>query len=210
MDDQTAGAPASRRERDVFAFDRADRWSLAVVLGLVSIVAAVTTVVGPLAGWAKGEALRVPFFSEVDVPALSGTGLGHGLGEYDLIIPDPTTAQRLLDLVPGLAWLALVVAACWLVLRVMGDVGRADPFQLRNVRRLRQLAALLAIGWPVLWIAQATIAFAILTDLDLGDVGPRAMVTFPLLPVLVGLVVALLAEAFKAGIRLREDVDGLV
>ena len=30
------------------------------------------------------------------------------------------------------------------------------------------------------------------------------------MPMLAGLVVAMLAEAFKAGSRLRDDVDGLV
>ncbi|MEZ5094834.1 MAG: DUF2975 domain-containing protein [Nocardioides sp.] len=209
-DAMPAPPSTARKGRDWLTFDRYDRWGLAGLLGLISVGAVAAYVVAPLARWASGSGLRVPFFSEVDVPALEGTGLRHGLGDYHVVIPDPTAGQRLLDLLPGLGWLALALACCWLVLRVMGDIGRGDPFQPGNVRRLRLLAALLVLGWPVVASLEAMTAFAILAELDLEGVGPRAAFTFPLLPMLVGVVVALLAEAFKAGSRLRDDVDGLV
>jgi hypothetical protein len=210
MTTPTTGATTPRDKRDRLAFDRYDRWGLAALLALISVGAVMAYVVGPLVAWAQGGELRVPFFSKIEVPVLDGTGLGHGLGDYDVIIPDPTNQQRVLDLLPGLAWLLLIVAGCWIVLRVMGAIGRGDPFQPRNVSRLRALAVLLVIGWPVVASLQAVVAFAILADLDLEEVGPRAAFTLPVLPILVGLVVALLAQAFKVGSRLRDDVDGLV
>lgn len=208
MSTPTDGAAAPTPRRDVLAFDRYDRWGLAALLGLVAVGAVATTVVRPLVGWAQEGDVSVPLISDIEVPALDGTGLRHGPGDYDVIIQDPTVGQRVLDLLPGLGWLVLVVVGCWIVLKVMGDIGRGDPFQPRNVRRMRALAVLLVIGWPVLAALQAMASFAITTDLGLGDLGQTF--TFPFLPMLVGLVVALLAEAFKAGSRLRDDVDGLV
>ncbi len=203
-------AAAATPRRDLLAFDRADRWGLAALLGLVSAGAFVGHVVVPLVGWASGGSLRVPFFSPVVVPALEGTGVGHGEADYDVVIAGPSVGMRLLDLLTGLVWLALVAAGCWLLLRVLTDIGRGDPFRPGNVRRLRAIAGLLVVGWPVAAGLQSVVAVALLADVDLGDLGPRATFTLPLVPMLVGLTVALLAEAFRAGSRLRDDVDGLV
>ena len=208
-----ASAPRSAESgtrRDWLAFDRTDRVGPAALVVLVVLGAVGTWVLAPLAGWTSGDALRVPFFSEVEVPGLDGTGLGHRDAGYDLVVPDPTSGQRLLDLLPGLGYVVIVALAGYLVLRVMGDIGRGDPFRPANVRRLRMLAALLAFGWPVVFFAEMTCRFTILTGLDLGDLGPRAVIALPLPIMLVGVVIALVAEAFKAGSRLRDDVDGLV
>ncbi|MFN8192229.1 MAG: DUF2975 domain-containing protein [Nocardioidaceae bacterium] len=196
--------------RDWLAFGRSDRIGLVALLVAVVLGAAVTWLVVPLMGWVRGRALAIPFTSAVDVPGLDGTGLRWRDASYDLLVDDPTTRQRVLDLLPGLGYLLLVVAACWLVLRLIGDIGRDDPFPAHNVRRLRALAALLALGWPVAFFAEVTCRFVILTGLDLGDLGPRASFTIPVVAIVTGTAVALLAEAFKAGSRLRDDVDGLV
>ncbi len=208
MSTQTSGTAARKPKRDLLTFDRHDRWGLAALLGLASLGAVATTVVTPLVGWLQGGDLRVPFSSDIAVPVLDGMGLQHGPGDYDLIIPDPTATQRILDLIPGLGWLALIVAGCWILLRVMGDIGRGDPFAPDNVRRLRVLAVLVAIGWPVLAGLRFIASFVITTGLGLGNIG--LAFTVPFVPLVVGVVVALLAEAFKAGSRLRDDVDGLV
>ncbi|QIM22609.1 DUF2975 domain-containing protein [Phycicoccus sp. HDW14] len=90
----------------------------------------------------------------------------------------------------------------------MRDVAAGDPFRPANVTRLRVLAGLVAIALPAVWFGRASVDAAALTRL-----GPDLVVLvldLPWLPVLAGTFVALLAEAFKLGGRLRDDVEGLV
>ncbi|MFN8192228.1 MAG: hypothetical protein U0R78_17750 [Nocardioidaceae bacterium] len=89
--------------RDWLAFDRSDRIGLVALLLAVVVGAAVTWLVVPLMGWVRGRALAIPFTSAVDVPGLDGTGLRWRDASYDLLVDDPTTRQRVLDLLPSQA-----------------------------------------------------------------------------------------------------------
>ena len=163
---------------------------------------------------AKGDPLRVPFFSEVEVPGLAAAGIRHSEADYSLLLPDPSTRQRLLDLAPGVGYVLLAAAIAWLLLRVMLTIGRGEPFDPANVRRLRALALVLVVGWTVVSFAEAAGTVAILADVDLDAAGvgggPRAALAFPVVPIVVGLATAMVAEAFKAGARLQDDLEGLI
>ncbi len=204
----TAGRPQEPKDR--FAFDRWDRLGMAALLGLISLATGVVALARPVVAWSGGDDLAVPFASPIQVPELDAAGQPYGEGEYDLAVNDPTTAQRVLDLAPGLLVLALVLAACWLVFRLMRDIGAGQPFAARNVTRLRLLAAILIFGVPIAAFARLACTGAIVGGLDLGGLPPAAWFEIPWLPVVLGGFVALLAEAFKTGARLRDDVDGLV
>lgn len=205
-----AGTPGRKARRDWLAFDRSDRWGLGILLGLVFVAAAVVDVVLPLLRWAGSEGIPVPFVSEVTVPELDDAGTTYGVAQYDVTLADPTTGQRLLDLVPGLMTVGLIAAGCWLIIAVMGTIASGDPFVAANVRRLRRLAALLLIGPIVVFFVDLPVNGALLSSVDLGGLDPATFLE-PAWPAFVaGMVVALLAEAFKAGSRLRDDVDGLV
>lgn len=196
--------------KDLLAFDRSDRWGLTALLGLVMIVALGAWVVGPLVGWAGGGTLPVELLSPVTVPELDVAGLSHGLATYDVAVVDPGAGQRLLAMVPGLLWLALVATACWVVLGLMRSIAGGEPFATANVRRLRVLAAVLVLGVPVGFFLDMAVRGALLAQLDLGGLSAGFSLDFPWLATVGGMVVALLAEAFRAGSRLREDVEGLV
>lgn len=204
----TSSHPA--RRRDWLAFDRSDRFGLAALLGLVAVIAGLSQVVAPAMSWSRGESLTVPYLSEISVPQLDAAGVDHGEGVYELRVDDPTTGQRLLDIAPGILVLALTLMACWLVLRLMRDIGRGEAFTPRNVVRMRQLAGLLAFGVPIVGFARLSCNGAILGGLDLGGLPPAASFEIPWLAVVIGGCLALFAEAFKAGTALRDDVDGLV
>lgn len=206
-------APLSTRSataRDRWAFDRSDRWGLGLLLALVALSTVTYHLVRPLVNWAGGHPITVPYSSEVTVPSLDRTGQAYSAASYELSLAHPSSADRLIDLVPGVAFAAVAIAGCALVLAVMRDIGRGDPFQARNVTRLRWLAGLLAFGLPVAAFARMACDGKLLSGAALGDLPLVASFTLPWQPILAGTTVALLAEAFRAGARLRHDVEGLV
>jgi hypothetical protein len=207
MDDST-----DHREprRDLLAFDRTDRRGLLALLGLLALGGLLVWVVAPLRDWLAGAGIPLALVSPVSVPELDAAGVDHGLAVYDVQLADPTAGQRLLALAPGLLAAALLVVGCWFVLRVMRDIAAGDPFEPRNVTRLRVVAAILVIGVPVVFFLDMAVRGALLGSMDLGGLEPALFLSIPWQAVVAGMVVALLAEAFRAGSRLRDDVAGLV
>ena len=206
--DHRTGTPGSAPDR--LAFDRSDRVGLAVTMWAIGVGGIAAYVIWPLWRWARDEALHIPFFSPVVVPALDAVGQPHGLGSYDLVLAHPSTGQRLLALVPGILTAGVVAAACVLVLAIMRPIGAGDPFAPGHVRRLRTLAFVLIIGPLVAMFAQIAGDGAIVGQLDLGGLAPGVSLSIPWLPLVVGLCIGLVAEGFKVGARLRDDVDGLI
>ncbi|HYN65438.1 MAG TPA: DUF2975 domain-containing protein [Ornithinibacter sp.] len=198
------------QRKDLLAFDRSDRWGLIALLGLFAIVTVVSGVVHPVLRWVEGAPVPTEVFSPVVVPGLDAAGVEHGLGTYDLLVPVAGVGQRILSIVPGALVAGGVLLGCWLLLRVMRSIAGGDPFTPANVTRLRGLAGLLVFGSTVVFFLEMAVTGALLGTLDLGALEPGFRLDFPWWPLLSGMVVALLAEAFKAGSRLRDDVDGLV
>ncbi len=199
-----------RPRRDLLAVGRSDRWGMVGLVTLVAVVTVVAEVLSPVLAWLRGEALRVPAFGPVQVPVLDGAGVRHSEASYDVHLVDPTTAQRVLDLVPGVLLTLVVAGACWMVLALVRDVAAGDPFRGRAAGRLWLLALLLAAGVPVAWFLRAAVDVVLLTEMHLGPGGPGVSLDLPWAAVLAGAVAALIASAFQSGARLREDVDGLV
>jgi len=97
-----------------------------------------------------------------------------------------------------------------MLLRFMRDISVGTPFEPAQVTRLRAIAGLLLIGVPITYFARLSIDGALLSDLDLGGIDLAVSLDLPWLPMTLGLITALLAEAFKVGTRLRDDVEGLI
>ncbi len=208
--DQTDHTAGRAPRRDLLTFDRYDRWGLVVLLGAVAIGVLAAQVVDPVVAWLRAEPLTTGVVSAVTVPQLDAVGIGYGSASYDVSVSDPNAGQRLLSLVPGVLLAVLVVTACWCIVLLLRTVASGDPFDPMNVTRLRIVAAALYIGVPVVYVLQALVDSLVLGGLDLGGLDLSFRLEIPWVPMLVGLVVAMLAEAFKAGSRLRDDVDGLV
>ena len=202
----SGGAPG----RDPLAFDRYDRWGLVFLLGAVALGAVLAWVVQPVADWVTGAPLTPGVVSTVTVPPLDAAGIGYGPASYAVDVVDPSAGHRLLDLVPGVLGSVLVVLACWCIVLLLRTVAAGDPFDPVNVVRLRVVAAVLVLGVPVVDVLQSLVNAVLLGGLDLGALELPFRLDIPWVPMLAGLVVAMLAEAFKAGSRLRDDVDGLV
>lgn len=206
--DRTARPGAPRK--DLLAFDRSDRWGLIGLLGLLAAVTVVGGVVLPVLSWLEGSPVRTEVFSPVVVPELDTAGIEHGLGTYELLVPVSGAGLRLLSILPGVLVAGGVLLGCWLLLRVMRSIAGGDPFTPANVTRLRGIAGLLLFGSVVAFFLEMAVTGALLGTLDLGALEPGFRLDLPWGPVVAGMVVALLAEAFKVGSRLREDVEGLV
>lgn len=205
--DRPAGATP---RRDLLAFDRYDRWGLIFLIGAVALGAVLAWVVEPLSDWVTGAPLTPEMSSAVTVPQLDAAGIAHGPGTYTVDVVDPSAGQRLLALAPGVLAALLVLLACWCIVLVLRTVAAGDPFQSVNVIRLRVVAAALVLGAPVFYVFQSFANAAVLDSLDLTGLELTFTLEIPWVPMLAGMVVAMLAEAFKAGSRLRDDVDGLV
>jgi LytS/YehU family sensor histidine kinase len=98
----------------------------------------------------------------------------------------------------------------WLIIAVMRTIAAGDPFSTVNVRRLRILAAMLLLGPAITFFVATSIQGALLGDIPLGGLAYALTIDIPWAGFIAGLLLALLAEAFKAGSRLRDDVDGLI
>lgn len=208
--DSTPPPAQQKPRRDWFAFDRSDRWGLGILLALVVVLTSVASIVVPIQRWVAGDGIPVPFMSEVSVAALDGVGTTYGSAEYEVTLADPTTLHRLLDLVPGVLVVLLLAVGSWLIIAVMRTIAAGDPFSDDNVRRLRVLSGMLLVGPAITFFVSTSIHGALLGDVNLGGLPYAMYLDFPWVGFIAGLLLALLAEAFKAGSRLRDDVEGLV
>ena len=200
----------SRASGDPLTFDSKDRWSLGLLLALVVLATVVVEVVQPIRRWTAGQGIPVDIIVPVTAPDLLLPVGDGGAGSVEVLVPAPDALWRLLDLAPGVLTAAMVVLGCWWLVGVMRTIAAGDPFHPANVRRLRALGGLLVIGAPVVFFVELSVAGAILGRADVGDVDVATHLALPWVPLVAGMVVALLAEAFKAGSALREDVEGLV
>lgn len=195
---------------DRLAFDRADRIGLTILLWLVGAVAVGGLLGLPILRWIRGEAILLPLASNVSVPDLDRTGVAYSSAQYSVELATASVGQRLLDLLPGLVTATVVVTVIALFLKVMRSISAGTPFAGAQVRRLRQIAVLLVIGIPVAAAARLAADSALTGGMDLGGLSPSATLEIPWLPIVLGLVAALLGEAFKVGARLADDVEGLI
>ncbi|MGG5257835.1 DUF2975 domain-containing protein [Phycicoccus avicenniae] len=201
---------APRRRKDPLTFDRWDRWGLTALLGLAAVVTVLGGVVGPVRDWVAGAPVRVEAHAPVSVPRLDAAGVQHGLATFDIEVPAVGGGLRLLSLLPGVLVALLVVVGGWLVLRIMRTVAAGEPFAAVNVTRMRALAMVLVLGSAVVFFLELSVRGALLGSAELGGLEPGVVLDVPWLPMLSGLVLAMLAEAFRTGSRLRDDVEGLV
>ena len=158
----------------------------------------------------RGAAVEVPFSSKVTVPELDRVGTPYGSAEYAVTLAHPGTSDYALTVLPGLLALGLFVAGGLLVQRIARTIGSGDPFAASQVRRLRLLAGLLLLGAPAYVLTALACAGTLLSRMNVGGLDPSLIFSVPIAAMGAGLVLALLAEAFKVGTELRDDVDGLI
>ena len=124
-------------------------------------------------------------------------------------VSDPTVLQRgsLVgsSLVSGLTILAVLL----LLRRIAGTVREGGFFVADNARRLERLATVVLVGGMAAQLLEALGRHAVLGAPEVADrVVMSAEIAF--LPVVAAVGLRILAEVFRQGVTLREDVEGLV
>ena len=100
-----------------------------------------------------------------------------------------------------------VIVALW---RVTTSAEKGNPFTLRNVRGLLASGVTLLVGGLLHWLISG-IASGAMTDLVRGDGSIFAEITSTqFLLFAFGVMMALCAAILERGVKLEEDVEGLV
>ncbi len=186
---------------------------LTIAFGVLSLVSVAVGIARDGESLLYGETLRVPLqLSPDDVgPLPAGLSIG-GWPEVTVEVHDPTTKQMLLRSATDFGPLLLVIAGLWLMRGFMRSVVQGDPFGTDNVRRLRGLGFILVAGAPLVELLNYALRSSLYNelppfpDVDLGVAG----YTLPAGALLAGLGAFILSEVFAYGVRLRDDVEGMV
>ena len=100
----------------------------------------------------------------------------------------------------------------WLLAPVLESIAAGRPFGGGNARRLAWLAVVVAVAGSIGPLLPQYGSIAVLDRL--GLVGPASpfvvATTFSFLPLVIGGLLLVLAEAFRQGERIDSDVEGLV
>lgn len=185
---------------------------------------------GGLEPWGEGRALVgvddalldtpvvLPEAPEWDDTSADGTrDKVTGLGPVEITGPyraqvtlwSPTAGERAAYVVAKVAPSLVALAVLVVLLKLVRSARGGDPFTPVNVRRLRLLAVLVGVG-GVLAGAGAEMLEAWMLDHSAAAAFTVKEAVLPLNAVLLGLLIAVLAEVWAHGVRLREDVEGLV
>jgi hypothetical protein len=160
--------------------------------------------------------LTVPVTTEPDLPQIGAGAVPEGDGleiggpiTANVYIVGPALRQRIAVIGPTVLGGLVTVGVLFLLYQLVRSLRQGDPFRRVNARRLLGIAALVGVG------GQAAVV--------LDAWGHRLIVTHPIVapfveqdvrlsfvPLLAGLGVAVAAEVFRQGARMREDLAGTV
>ena len=203
---------SGKTKRDWLAFDRTDYLGAKIILGVAVVGSVLLGLAGPILDAVKNAPLPVSYKATVPNGIALPRGATHdGYATMELLFKDPTLGERLAQALPEFLIAALTIAVAWLLFRLLRSTQAGEPFTKRNVRRINTIALIVGIGGVMGQLAQGIADNAILTTGRLPDRGGLPFVfTFSPLPLVAMLVIALIGEAFRRGVQLRDDVEGLV
>ena len=197
---------------DWLTFDQRDYLATKIVLG-IAVAGAVLLGLGRLVvGAVTNAPLPVSYTTTLpDGMTLPRGATLDGYATMRLLLNDATPGERLGQAIPGLLVVAMTIAVAWLLFRLLCSIQAAEPFTSRNVCRVNTIALIVGLGGSLVQLAQGFADSAITTSGRLPGSGAVIYLgTFTPLPLGIMLVIALVGEAFRRGVVLRRDVEGLV
>ena len=203
---------SGKTKRDWLAFSRADYVATKVILGVAVVGSVMSGLVRPVVDAATGAPLPASYITKVTNNIDLPRGATHdGVATLDLLLNDATIGERFTQALPGLVFAGLSIAVGWLLFQLLRSTQSGEPFTMRNVRRIQAIALVVGAGGIV---GQYAVGFAdsmVVITRDLPDTPSLFFgFSFSLGPIAAGIVIALIGEAFRRGVELRQDVEGLV
>lgn len=200
--------------KDPFKFSKTDFELTRLIAGLAALATLVIAVLKPIAAWVLGD----PLVAQVDRLAATpadgakpGVTLTHD-GALTAEFADAGASLWLASIMPGALFTGILIVVFWLLWRLLGDVERGEPFTLANVWRMRGIAWAM-VGGAFLLFTVSGLANAYLTHHAVegtSTIFSNTTTASDLLLPGAGFLIGALAEAFKRGVVLEDDVEGLV
>lgn len=204
--------------RTLLTWTRADYGVLQGVIIVFVAATALVTLGLPLWDWATGgpvqgvidtgiQDARRPIPEAWAAPAPGATLTWDGSIQVELA--SPSVGDRLLLLIPGLLLVVIVVVVAILLLRLLAATRAGRPFTSATVRDLWILALVVLVGSVLVPAVGGLVNAEVFLD---GIVTQVPFLLFVMNPawLILALLLGLLAEIFRIGGRLADDVDGLV
>lgn len=195
-------------------FDRLDFWMTKGVLILVGVAVPLYSVGWPLASWLQDKPLRweLEGLGPTSVPdrlvAQDGVTL-RGADTVVVRITDAGAGPWLASLLPGVVLSIAVGLGAWLLLRLVRRIEQGQPFVSASATSLRLLGATVLVGSLAVSLGLG-VAEAVISQRALDGADPVFGFEVSFLAFVSALLMLALAEAFAQGVRLQEDVEGLV
>jgi hypothetical protein len=201
-----------RTKKDWLVFGGADYLATKIVLG-ITVVGSVMYGFGvPVADAARNAPLAVSYMTKLTSGIQLPRGATHdGQVTMELLLKDASLGERLVQALPGLLSAVVTIAVVWQLFQLLRTTQAGDPFTRRNVRRIYTIAFIIGFGWTPVMFAQGMAVNAMyVSDRVPRPSHPTFTLPFTLVPLVVMLVILLIGEAFRRGVELRDDVEGLV
>ena len=207
----TSSRPTRRPRRPVTQWDRPSQVILESVLLLVMLVAIVLTVLQVATIFGDREVAVPVEVTEQALEAAPGASLVTTQGLVTLT--DASSVQLLTATAPMVLGAAVLIGAAYCLYRVARSLRAGTPFHRANARRLITAALIVLFGGFIAGLADVFSTMSLAMDAQelLGDESSVvASGTLPLTPIGIGLLLLALAEFFRRGTELSDDVEGLV
>ncbi|MDQ7904954.1 DUF2975 domain-containing protein [Phytohabitans sp. ZYX-F-186] len=122
------------------------------------------------------------------------------------LVEEPTATQSLLHMATSLPTKCVVIAMLFLLVRIVREARRGDPFTAGNVRLLRLLGLTVIAGGLAADVVEELAYRALAAPIVDGPVGGFFWSGWWL----VGIAFLAIAEVFKRGVRMRVELDGVI
>lgn len=201
----------SARVRRIAGWDRPSQLILEGLLVAVMLVAVTLSAIALVSLLTDREIVVPVALSEQSLGSAPGVALETTQGE--LTLTGASTGQVLLAAAPLVLGPAVVTGAAYCLLQVVRSLRTGTPFHQRNARWLMAAALIVLFGGGLTGMADTLGTMSLAMDgQDLleADSPLQASASLPLAFIGIGLLLLCLAEFFRRGALLAEDVEGLV